>query len=142
MYAVHEVNDYESGKMLAIMLKKDGDLMSYGTKFLTPEWSQQQVGFIKRDDGFEVPWHTHRKQERSASETAEVLVVLKGKIQVKVCNSSGKFCGSLVAHQGDIVVLMLGGHSIEFLMDSELLEVKTGPYVGRANDKIDIQVRN
>lgn len=140
MYLSHEVVD-QNDKQLAILFKGNDAPMPIGTMFLTPESSQQQVGVIKRHEGFHIPPHTHVKQERSVIETAEVLIVQEGLIQVKIYDVDGKYQGKFYAGDGDVVVLMRGGHSVQFVEDSQLLEVKTGPYRGRANDKVDIQVK-
>jgi len=144
LYLTHEILD-SFGKPLAVLLTPNETPMPVGTKFLTPESSQQQVGVIKRLKGSVVPPHTHIKQERSVSETAEVLVVQSGEIQVRIYQTDNgpedRYRGMLVAGEGSIVVLMRGGHSVQFVEDSQLLEVKTGPYKGRANDKKDINVK-
>jgi hypothetical protein len=42
---------------------------------------------------------------------------------------------SRVLNQGDVVLLAYGGHGFEMLEDSEMIEVKQGPYAGEM-DKI------
>ena len=72
-------------------------------------------------------------------------MVQSGEIRVRVYQTDDgpedRYRGMLVAEEGSIVVLMRGGHSVQFVEDSQLLEVKTGPYQGRANDKKDINVK-
>jgi len=40
-----------------------------------------------------------------------------------------------VLNQGDVALLAYGGHGFEMLEDSEMIEVKQGPYVGEM-DKV------
>ena len=42
---------------------------------------------------------------------------------------------SRVLHGGDVVLLAAGGHGFEMLEDSEIIEVKQGPYAGEM-DKV------
>ena len=49
---------------------------------------------------------------------------------------------SRILYQGDVVLLAYGGHGLEMLEDSEMIEVKQGPYAGEM-DKIRFEpVRN
>ena len=40
------------------------------------------------------------------------------------------FLESRILNQGDVVLLAYGGHGFEMLEDSEMIEVKQGPYAG------------
>ena len=42
---------------------------------------------------------------------------------------------SKILNQGDVILLAYGGHGFEMLEDSEIIEVKQGPYAGEM-DKI------
>jgi len=38
-------------------------------------------------------------------------------------------------------MLLSGGHGFEFLEDTKMIEIKQGPYAGRDNDKIILEVK-
>ena len=42
---------------------------------------------------------------------------------------------SEILHAGDVILLAFGGHGFLMLEDSEIIEVKQGPYAGEA-DKV------
>lgn len=141
-YVVHPIVDQVNTQLAILLVPFDAPgAYKNGTEFMTPKSSQQQVGVIRREAGSTIKPHTHKVRKLLPVETGEVLVVLKGKIKVNVYDVRAKYCGCLNAEQGSVVVLMKGGHSVEFVEDSELLEVKTGPYQGRDADKIDIEVQ-
>jgi hypothetical protein len=45
----------------------------------------------------------------------------------------------VVLNSGDTILLASGGHGFEMLEDTEMLEIKQGPYSGVTNDKTHIQ---
>ena len=40
---------------------------------------------------------------------------------------------SRILESGDVILLAFGGHGFEMIEDSEIIEVKQGPYVGEAD---------
>lgn len=104
---------------------------SEGTKFFTPGSFSQQLAFISRKAGEVINAHVHNIVKREVHLTHEVLVIKKGKIKVNFYNSDQKFFDSRVLNTGDIILLSGGGHGFEFLEDTEMVEVKQGPYFGK-----------
>ena len=47
-----------------------------------------------------------------------------------------RFLCSRELEAGDIIFLCQGGHGFDALEDLEMIEVKQGPYSGRASDKV------
>jgi len=41
---------------------------------------------------------------------------------------------------GDLIVLLSGGHGFEFLEETKMIEVKQGPYTVRDNDKEILEI--
>ncbi|HET7898746.1 MAG TPA: hypothetical protein VFL47_13775, partial [Flavisolibacter sp.] len=78
--------------------------------------------------------HTHRHVQRSISLTQEVLFIRSGKIRVTFFDCHGHALEECILSTGDTILLAEGGHSVEMLEASELIEVKQGPY--QADDKI------
>jgi hypothetical protein len=81
-----------------------------------------------------VPAHTHNLVERTITQTQEVLLLRSGRIKVTIYDTSSKPISILELNPGDVILLAHGGHEIEMLENSEILEVKQGPYAG-PNDK-------
>jgi hypothetical protein len=49
-------------------------------------------------------------------------------------NAERRYLESRILHTGDTIILVSGGHGFEILDDTEMIEVKQGPYLGD-NDK-------
>ena len=105
------------------------------TEFLTPSSYSQQVGIIKYPKEGKIKPHYHNKVSREVLYTQEVLVVRKGKVKVNLYDQDLIFVKSDILFVGDTILLASGGHGFEMLEDSEMLEIKQGPYGGVQNDK-------
>jgi hypothetical protein len=90
---------------------------------------------MNRAKGYVVPPHTHNSVKRDVHFTQEVLVIKSGKVRVDYYDDDRSYLESRVLNQGDVVLLAYGGHGFEMLEDSEMIEVKQGPYVGEM-DKV------
>jgi hypothetical protein len=51
-------------------------------------------------------------------------------VRVDLYNSEKTYIESRVLETGDVILLVSGGHGFEMLEDSEMIEVKQGPYTG------------
>lgn len=78
--------------------------------------------------------HVHNIIKREVLYTKEVLFIKKGKIRVDFYNDEKEYISSSVLETGDIILLASGGHGFEILEDTEIFEIKQGPYAGE-NDK-------
>ena len=105
------------------------------TEFFTPGDYSQQLGIIKYPKGGLIKPHIHNKVTREVHYTQEVLVIRKGKVKVNLYDHRLSYLLNVILHAGDIILLASGGHSFEMLEDSEMLEVKQGPYSGVESDK-------
>ena len=136
---------FEEKKLLAIILrtsfKKDG------IDFFTPPDFSQQLGYMNRPKGYRIQPHIHQKIERTIQYTHEVLFIKKGLVRVDFYKNDKTYLNSKVLKEGDVILLSSGGHGFEMLKDSEIIEVKQGPFAGSidktrfefvANNKIEI----
>ena len=123
--------------MIAIVVRKD--YQPDDSKFITPSDSTQDVGFLKYKKDHAVKPHTHPAHKRVIFGTPETVLVKTGKIKYSFYNSEGKFITSEVLTEGDVVVLISGGHGQKFLEETVVLVVKQGPYLGE-KDKVFIEV--
>ena len=105
-----------------------------GLHFFTPPNFSQQVAFMRHEKGKTIAPHVHNLVSRQVLYTQEVLLIRKGKVQVNLYSSNKDFIGERILESGDLILLAGGGHSIEMLEESAMIEVKQGPYAGE-NDK-------
>jgi len=99
-----------------------------GITFFTPNESTQQFGYMKHKKDHLIKPHLHKRRITKISYTTEVILLLKGELRVDFYNSFQKYLFSNVLKQGDIVMLVHGGHGFKILKDIEMLEIKQGPY--------------
>jgi mannose-6-phosphate isomerase-like protein (cupin superfamily) len=105
------------------------------TTFVTPDDALQQVGFIVHGAGSEVKRHYHLPIERQITGTPEVLVVRQGRCQMDVYDDDQRLVETHELVEGDVMVMVGGGHGFRFTDDTVLLEVKQGPYYGTDEKK-------
>lgn len=101
-----------------------------GIKFLTPSNFSQQLGYMKRPAGYIIAPHVHNPVRREVHYTKEVLFVRRGRIRVDFYDERKHYLHSRVLGTGDVILLAYGGHGFEMLEESEIIEVKQGPYAG------------
>ena len=101
-----------------------------GIEFLTPDSFSQQLAYMNRPAGYKISPHFHNEVRREVFYTQEVLLVRKGKVKVDFYDQEQSYLESLILQTGDVVLLASGGHGFEMLEQSEIIEVKQGPYSG------------
>jgi mannose-6-phosphate isomerase-like protein (cupin superfamily) len=101
-----------------------------GITFLTPNEYSQQLGYMNRRAGHRIPAHIHNAVPRSVTYTREVLFVKSGRLRVDLYGDDGQYAESCILNAGDVILLAAGGHGFEMLEDTEMIEVKQGPYTG------------
>ncbi len=116
----------KKGDIIAIIIKHDVD--PEGVVFYTPSAFSQQLGLLKHKKGSKIRAHMHLVRAREVKYTQEVLHIKKGKIKVYLYDDERKHIGTRTLHEGDTILLAFGGHGIEVVEDSLILEVKQGPY--------------
>jgi hypothetical protein len=101
-----------------------------GIRFFTPANFSQQVAFMRRPAGYRIVPHLHNLMVRQVLYTQEVLFIRRGKVKVDLFSSDRKKIASKTLKTGDLILLCGGGHSLEMLEESAIIEVKQGPYAG------------
>jgi len=119
---------------------KDGDIdlalivrrnyRNEGIEFFTPNSYSQQIGYMNRPAGYVIQPHVHNPVTREVQYTNEVLIVRSGRVQVDFYSEQQVYLFSRELVQGDIVLLIRGGHGFNMLEATEMIEVKQGPYAG------------
>lgn len=106
-----------------------------GISFFTDDTFSQQLGYMNRPKGYVIKPHRHNILAREVTHTQEVLLVKSGKIRVDFYDNAQNYLESRILEQGDVVLLAAGGHGFEMIEQSEIIEIKQGPYVGE-RDKV------
>lgn len=121
-----------NGLPLAIVLPSS--FSEKGIHFFTPDSFSQQLGYMNREKGYCIQPHDHNPIVRSVEWTQEVLFIRSGKVRLDLyAPESRQYLESRILRQGDIVLLAHGGHGLVMLEETEIIEVKQGPYTGQAD---------
>ncbi len=115
-----------NGKILAVIIYADHS--ENGIKFITPQDFSMQMAFMKHEQGHNITAHAHNMFKREIHGTQEVLIIRKGKVKVNFYDDSRKCVGNKIISSGDVILLASGGHGFEMLEDTEMIEIKQGPY--------------
>jgi mannose-6-phosphate isomerase-like protein (cupin superfamily) len=122
--------------LLAIIIRSS--YQSEGIKFFTDDHSSQQLGYMNRAEGYQIPPHRHNLVPRQVHLTQEVLLIKSGKVRVDFYTDQQLYLESRVLEKGDVILLANGGHGFKMLAPSEMIEIKQGPYCGE-QDKVRFQ---
>ena len=116
------------GRRLACIIR--ASMAPATTTFLTPNEYKQQVGFVVYPKGGEITRHVHKPLERHLVGTSEVLVVRKGRAEIDVYDDDRTLVDTRELREGDVMLMIAGGHGFRMLEDTVFLEIKQGPYTG------------
>lgn len=119
------------GRFCAMILRND--FRSDGIEFFTEDSDTLQLGYMRREKGYLIRPHIHRSVPRQVEFTNEVLLIKSGKVKVDFYDDEQAYHHSVVLDRGDIILLAECGHGFEMLEESEMVEVKQGPYAGEAD---------
>jgi len=134
-------NVYSAKKLIAVVYRNY--IKVDGVRFYTEATNAFQIGLHDRLKGVLLPPHIHKVLNTFKIESIqEVLYVIKGKVKISFYSRNGKFISIKVLEVGDSVLLMDGGHGLEFMDNSRIFEVKQGPYPGSQSAKIYIKEKS
>ena len=133
-----ELNNYESNELIETICEKDTVLAIIirknfkkdGIHFFTPADFSQQLGYMNRPKGYTILPHIHNEVKRTINYTQEVLFIKSGLVKVDFYKLDRSFLMSRVLETGDVILLSAGGHGFEMIEESEIIEVKQGPFSG------------
>ncbi len=107
-----------------------------GLSFFSDGSDFVQVGVWRYERGRKLQPHVHNEVRREATHTQEVVFVRSGRVAASIFSESGNLIERVELAAGDILVLLKGGHGYEILEeDTQVLEVKNGPYPGPEADR-------
>ena len=99
-----------------------------GIEFFSNDNDSQQLGFMTREKGYEIIPHRHNLIKRKVEVTQEVLFIKSGSVKVDFYDNQENYIKSSTLNNGDVILLIDGGHGFFMLEKSEIIEVKQGPY--------------
>lgn len=106
---------------------------STGINFFTPNDFSQQLGYMNRPAGYQIEPHIHNPVSREVQYTKEVLFIKTGKVRVDFYSEDSEYLESKILYPGDFILLAYGGHGFVMLEQSEIIEIKQGPYAGESD---------
>jgi mannose-6-phosphate isomerase-like protein (cupin superfamily) len=115
-------------ELLAIIIRSEW--RTEGIEFFTPAEFSQQLAYMNRPAGYKISPHVHNKIQREVFYTQEVLFIRKGKLKVSFYDEAHRLIADSILDSGDVILLASGGHGFEMLEQTEIIEVKQGPYAG------------
>ena len=125
---------FSKNKLLAYIVRNIAQIN--GQKFFSETEDFLQVGVMGLSEDTELKPHYHLPQHKTIDKNQEVLIILSGKIEVTFFDiDSNEKVDSKIVDGGCILVLIDGGHGFRMLEDTQLVEVKQGPYEGQSMDK-------
>lgn len=111
------------------------------TTFFSPAESSFQFGLLAHKAGFVEPPHYHKSIERTISDLQQMFMVQRGVVVVALYSDEGDLLREIEMHPGDAIVLIHGVHAIRVVEDMQCISVKQGPYLGEAEDKVFVEVK-
>jgi len=123
-------------QLLAIIIR--ADYRKEGISFFTPSNFSQQLGYMNRPKGYIIAPHVHNLVPREVSLTQEVLYIRSGQVRVDFYDDDKNYLHSTIVKSGDVILLAHGGHGFEMLEQSEIIEIKQGPYIEEV-DKVKFE---
>ena len=129
---MHKV--FHQNKLLAIIVSRN--FSESGVHFFTPDDFSQQLAYMRHPAGKVIHAHSHNIVTREVHYTQEVLFLKKGKMRVDFYDGQQNYLESHVLEGGDVILLASGGHGFEILEETEMIEVKQGPYAGNRDKTI------
>ena len=118
-------------KVLAIIIRDDHQCG--GVDFITPDEYSQQLAYMHHPKGKTIAAHVHNLVHRNVVLTQEVLFIKKGRLRVDFYDDYKDYLESRILSEGDVILLVSGGHGFKVLEEVEMIEVKQGPYAGEAD---------
>jgi mannose-6-phosphate isomerase-like protein (cupin superfamily) len=130
----HVEQIFDEYRMIAIIIYAEHD--ADGITFFTPHNFSQQLAAMKRPKGHQIKAHVHRPVPREVKYTQETLFIRKGRVEIRFYSENKEYLESRTLKTGDVILLVSGGHDFTMLEDTEMIEVKQGPYAGEEDKEV------
>lgn len=101
-----------------------------GVNFVTSGSENLEVGLMKHKKGRVIVPHVHINIKREIYGTQEAVYIKKGKVLVEFYDSAKIKCGQIIIEKEQLIILTGGAHGFVMIEDTEMIEIKNGPYAG------------
>ncbi len=128
MISSHIEQIFDDYRMIAIVIR--AEYSQPGITFFTPDNFSQQLAAMHHPKGHKIQAHIHKPVPREVKYTQETLFIKKGLVKINFYNEQKEYFTSRTLKTGDVILLVSGGHDFEMLEDTDMIEVKQGPYSG------------
>ncbi len=135
---IHARENFDGSPLLAIIVRNEYRPAA-GVAFHTDRGDSLQLASMRWPCGHKVKPHSHKKRSRVASVTQEVLLIRDGTVELSIYDDARTLVATRILFAGDTAILLAGGHSLMLLSDAHIMEVKSGPYTTREEDKDEWQ---
>ena len=122
---------FDEYRMIAIIIY--AEYHSDGIDFFTPNNFSQQLAYMNHPKDYKIDAHIHKPVARNVKYTQETLFIKKGKVKINFYDENKQYLNTRELRSGDVILLVSGGHDFTMLEDTEMIEVKQGPYAGNAD---------
>lgn len=112
------------------------DKIAKGTTPVTDINEYIQLVTLSHPKGTVLKAHMHLPKKRVTYQLQECMVVKKGKALISLYSPDKKFIKKLYISKGQAFILFLGGIKIKMIENSEIYEIKNGPF---KEDKVLIE---
>lgn len=125
---IERIVDDRTKELLATIIPRDFRVP--GISFVTEDDSVHQLGVLNWPRGHQIGAHVHNTMSRHIDSTQEVLFIRSGRVRVDLYGNDRAYQCSRFLGSGDVIFLSSGGHGFEIIEDSDMVEIKQGPYLG------------
>ena len=125
---------YNKNKQIALIVR-DG-FKAQGINFLTNNAMSLQLGFFFHNKGYKVRNHYHLNVKKIIKKNTEVLYIKKGELKIIFYTKKKVKILSKNLKKGDLIYIFDDAHELLILKNSEIIEIKQGPYDPKKDKKI------
>ena len=128
----------KDGELLALIIRRG--FSDEGVNFVTSPENFLQVGILNHQQGSKIKPHQHKEKPKTINYTQEVLHLEYGKVEA-VFYQNNQAIKKCLLFEGDTIILLGGGHGFNILEDTKMIEIKQGPYLSQAEDKVLLEIK-
>jgi hypothetical protein len=125
---------FNKNKQIAIVVR-DG-FKSKGINFFTKNSMSLQLGYFFHKKGHKIKNHYHLNEIKIIKKITEVLYVKKGELKIVFYTKKKVKILHKILKKGDLIYIFDDAHEIFILKNSEIIEIKQGPYDHRKDKKL------
>lgn len=116
---------YYQNKLVAIRITR----INRGSIPITESSEPLQLVTLRHSKGVYLKAHMHKPKQRMTSRLQECLIVKEGMVKIDLYGPDRTYFKSINLRKGRVLILLNGGYGIHLSQDSELVEVKNGPFI-------------